>query len=987
VGSHVWNDLNGNGIRQLSEPGVAGVRADLIDEQGTIISTATTDADGLYEFRPRSFFAVAADVTLRVRIEAPADTAFSPEGAGDNPLVNSDVDAITGQSEPFEFNFRNSPLVRHDAGLHGTSSVTEISGVAWDDRNGDGIRDEQETLRGGVAVQVHNATGLVVATTTTGEDGSYRFDQLAPAGYSISFVLPGEALASPMHRGDDATRDSDINRSTGRTPLFSLFTNQRVEAVDVGIFEGQLSGDVREHLRITEINPEMEFIELKNIGSEPLDLTGVRFIDGVAFDFTFADLHSLFPGERLVVVSDTQDFAQQYDTSTINVAGPYAGRLDDHGERIELVAPINRTILAFRYEPAWFTITKTGFSLTIRDDQMPPDLWSHRAAWRPSGRISGSPGRDDALRTPKPGAVVINEIMTNPANSKNDWIELLNTTDRPIDIGDWFLGDDADGVPDLTRYRIADGTVIPAGGRLTFTRDENFGNPQDPGVRRPFGLSSFGETLHLTAGDALGRLLGYSESIRFGGSDPDISFGRRVVRNREHYEADFTALDGPETLPDDQTQRFTFSVDQRPGEILDLNVTVVAGSTFGTVSATIISPQGTMVELAVSQDDNIRVVFDDEGTVFRPVFRGVVLPHVQPVGNLSDFDGEDPSGVWTLEVTGRGGGNHATLNLWSLDLEVGLPASDLVALQTPTQGSANAIPKADPVVINEIMYHPAFLGDEFLELHNITVDPVDVGGWQVDGIRAASGGDFLIPAGTTIPADGYLLIVPTAADAFRQQHAIDGSVPIVGPYTGSLDDAGETIRLFKFGEKERKILVDQVAYDNDAPWPAAANQGGGSLERVLPTRYGNDAENWRVTSVLGGTPGAANTVTSRVIGDLNLDGTIDLDDIEPLIEALADQRSYSVQYQVQPAWTGDTDGDGDFDFDDLPGFVHRIGGSVDARSSTSDGPWSASQSDTGSHQAGHRRVAEKRNAEEADQRQLATVWAPARDWIHRGSGR
>ena len=42
-------------------------------------------------------------------------------------------------------------------------------------------------------------------------------------------------------------------------------------------------------------------VEVKNIGSEPLDLTGVRFTKGVRFDFTGSDVTVLFPGEYAII--------------------------------------------------------------------------------------------------------------------------------------------------------------------------------------------------------------------------------------------------------------------------------------------------------------------------------------------------------------------------------------------------------------------------------------------------------------------------------------------------------------------------------------------------------------------------------------------------------------------------------------------------------------------------------------------------------------
>jgi hypothetical protein len=44
------------------------------------------------------------------------------------------------------------------------------------------------------------------------------------------------------------------------------------------------------------------------------------------------------------------------------------------------------------------------------------------------------------------------------------------------------------------------------------------------------------------------------------------------------------------------------------------------------------------------------------------------------------------------------------------------------------------------------------------------------------------------------------------------------------------------------------IRVDMVNYDNEAPWPLAADGGGASPGRVSMQLYGNDPNNWAAVS-------------------------------------------------------------------------------------------------------------------------------------------
>jgi len=286
-------------------------------------------------------------------------------------------------------------------------------------------------------------------------------------------------------------------------------------------------GPVKENLRISEIQyhpsddvSETEYVELTNVGNQTINLNLVRFTRGI--DLTFSDVE-LAPGAFCLAVKNREAFEALYGQG-LPIAGQYAGSLSNSGERIELVDALDAVIHSFSYRDDWYDITDGGgFSLTVIDPAgTPVALWNNRSAWRPSAAWGGSPGRSDAGEIPAPGAVVINELLANSSGVGPDWIELRNTTSQPINIGGGFLSDDND---DLTKYRIAAGTVLPPEGLLVFDETLHFGNVYDPGCRKPFGLSAAGETVYLHSGFQ-GKLTGYSERGTFGPSEPGVTFER-----------------------------------------------------------------------------------------------------------------------------------------------------------------------------------------------------------------------------------------------------------------------------------------------------------------------------------------------------------------------------------------------------------------------------------------------------------------------------
>ncbi len=75
------------------------------------------------------------------------------------------------------------------------------------------------------------------------------------------------------------------------------------------------------------------------------------------------------------------------------------------------------------------------------------------------------------------GQVLINEVLPVPANASNpEWVELYNTTNSPVDIGNCFIDDIVAGSP---AYHIPASTIIPAHGFWTLDRITFFNNTGD----------------------------------------------------------------------------------------------------------------------------------------------------------------------------------------------------------------------------------------------------------------------------------------------------------------------------------------------------------------------------------------------------------------------------------------------------------------------------------------------------------------------------
>jgi hypothetical protein len=212
-------------------------------------------------------------------------------------------------------------------------------------------------------------------------------------------------------------------------------------------------------------------------------------------------------------------------------------------------------------------------------------------------------------------------------------------------------------------------------------------------------------------------------------------------------------------------------------------------------------------------------------------------------------------------------------------------ADHFVTQIASTLGETNAGPLVGPVIISEINYHPPDIAldgvgynnleDEFIELHNISGSAVplyDVA-YTTNHWRLTDAADFDFPAGAVLPPNGYLLVVgfdPNNASAlatFRNHNYVPTNIPVYGPWNGNLDNNSGRVELKRPDRPDTNgvpyILVERVSYSDSAPWPATADGLGLTLQRIVPTTYGNDATNWigaaptpGTNFVGGGTPPA-----------------------------------------------------------------------------------------------------------------------------------
>ncbi|MEZ6119377.1 MAG: FN3 associated domain-containing protein [Pirellulaceae bacterium] len=220
--------------------------------------------------------------------------------------------------------------------------------------------------RGGVV-----AGGFALALSAADGEIYYTLDGSDPR------QVAGGISASAIRYTGPVTLSSDVIVNA------RALAGEEWSAIDSAAFEVGKATPTPQNLVISEIhfapvaNPDAEFIELFNPSDVAVSLTGVRFNQGIEFDFAAAD-RSIGPNERLVLVLDLAAF-QQVHGDVAAVVGQFdSGRLDNQGEAISLVWN-DQLLHQFTYSSDWYSQASQGYSL----EAVTFGNQSEAAAWPP----------------------------------------------------------------------------------------------------------------------------------------------------------------------------------------------------------------------------------------------------------------------------------------------------------------------------------------------------------------------------------------------------------------------------------------------------------------------------------------------------------------------------------------------------------------------------------------------------------------------------
>ena len=192
ISGNIYLDENRDKTKNGDDINLSGVTVTLVDGSGNVVATTTTDASGNYNFPGLS------DGTYTVKVDTTGKLAGLEQTEDPSGAKNS-------QSAPITFT-RNDPDVTNVN--FGYAKDYSIAGNVYRDSNRSESKDATETVFQGVTVNLVDASGNVVATTTTDADGNYSFSKLPAGDYTVKVVKDGAIKDMDQTEDPDGMKDN-----------------------------------------------------------------------------------------------------------------------------------------------------------------------------------------------------------------------------------------------------------------------------------------------------------------------------------------------------------------------------------------------------------------------------------------------------------------------------------------------------------------------------------------------------------------------------------------------------------------------------------------------------------------------------------------------------------------------------------------------------------------------------------------------------------
>lgn len=347
-------------------------------------------------------------------------------------------------------------------------------------------------------------------------------------------------------------------------------------------------------------------------------------------------------------------------------------------------------------------------------------------------------------------SIVMNEVYSRGTVEEPDWVEIYNNSDVQVDISGYKIYDSGGQSGAKEKKLIPEGTILAPRGFYVIVVDD--------GSATGFGLSSGGEEIWFES--ASGSLV---DNVAFPAIvDETTSYGRMP--------------DGSSTWQILATITKGTANDDTPGpvqSVIKLNELYSNGSVFNPDWVEVYNTSSEQVDISGFK------VYDSGGQAGSKPKKEFPAGTIIPANGFIVIvvDAEDESGfglsssgekVW-LENTASEVIDSVEFPALTAFESYGRFADGVATwkiLGTVTPGAANVDAVYSSIVINEVFSNGTTEAPDWVEIHNTSAESIDISGYKIydGGGQAGSKPKKVFPAGSIVPAGGYLVIVVDTED-------------------------------------------------------------------------------------------------------------------------------------------------------------------------------------------------------------------------------
>ena len=237
LGNLVWEDMNGDGIQNLGEPGIPKVIVKLFDDNHVLQDIKMTNQKGFFQFKNLE----AGDYKLE--FERPDGYEFT--FCSLSTSSNSDSDVNWNKTK----NITSTEIIHLAAGEKNLSidagmfKCVPLGEMVWFDLNRNNVKDLDESGINGLSVQVfrkENETWTQWDEVFTGNISNASADEglfrtcVPPGEYFLKFDMPLESFANVEPFAGDLLTDSDVTAANGINTTDAFMVKSGEERLDMG---------------------------------------------------------------------------------------------------------------------------------------------------------------------------------------------------------------------------------------------------------------------------------------------------------------------------------------------------------------------------------------------------------------------------------------------------------------------------------------------------------------------------------------------------------------------------------------------------------------------------------------------------------------------------------------------------------------------------------------------------------------------------------